>query len=326
MDNYMTISEIKNVNDAETVMIKGIVNKVEELKTSKGSTMYGVQIEDKTGKLEFKIWDNLAIYARMAEDCIGNCPCEFSIFVKPTDKGIFYNADFARPLDDEKIEDYSNDFTPSDDILNEKMNKYLSILKANREDLYNICNSLLAGEKGDDFVNFPAGISMHHANPGGLMYHTVSMLEIAESMMEVTDKFTPIKYNREIVYAAIILHDFFKVEEYKVENNQTKMSRMSILSHYLMSCEYVYGCFKDGLIDLETRIELEHVIASHHGELEFGAIVTPATREALLVHYVDSFNAKDNAMVAEMITLEPGELAKQKNYCLNSTVYRPKNS
>jgi 3'-5' exoribonuclease len=42
----------------------------------------------------------------------------------------------------------------------------------------------------------------------------------------------------------------------------------------------------------ETAVRLKHMIASHHGQLEFGAAKTPMTLEALALHHIDHLDAK----------------------------------
>src|SRR6185437_9119192 len=37
---------------------------------------------------------------------------------------------------------------------------------------------------------------------------------------------------------------------------------------------------------------LQHIILSHHGVPEFGAVKTPATPEAIAVHYIENLDAK----------------------------------
>ena len=51
-------------------------------------------------------------------------------------------------------------------------------------------------------------------------------------------------------------------------------------------------------------LELQHMILSHHGQLEFGSPVTPMTTEAEIVHWADEASAKANDM---MESLEDGE-------------------
>jgi 3'-5' exoribonuclease len=44
--------------------------------------------------------------------------------------------------------------------------------------------------------------------------------------------------------------------------------------------------------DREYSRELLHIIYSHHGQLEWGALVKPATVEAQLVHQLDYMDSK----------------------------------
>jgi 3'-5' exoribonuclease len=41
---------------------------------------------------------------------------------------------------------------------------------------------------------------------------------------------------------------------------------------------------------------LKHLIVSHHGAPEFGAIEPPKTIEAVLLHYIDELDSKINAI------------------------------
>jgi 3'-5' exoribonuclease len=42
----------------------------------------------------------------------------------------------------------------------------------------------------------------------------------------------------------------------------------------------------------DVRLHLLHLIAAHHGELQFGSPVHPKTPEAWALHYVDNLDAK----------------------------------
>jgi 3'-5' exoribonuclease len=37
---------------------------------------------------------------------------------------------------------------------------------------------------------------------------------------------------------------------------------------------------------------IKHIIASHHGNREWGAIQEPSTREAMIVHFADLFSSR----------------------------------
>ena len=47
-----------------------------------------------------------------------------------------------------------------------------------------------------------------------------------------------------------------------------------------------------GVLDSPWLKDLEHIVLSHHGELQFGSPVRPLTREALIVHFVDNLDSK----------------------------------
>jgi 3'-5' exoribonuclease len=46
----------------------------------------------------------------------------------------------------------------------------------------------------------------------------------------------------------------------------------------------------------DLKDELEHIILSHHGKLEFGSPKEPMFAEALVVHYLDDLDSKLEAM------------------------------
>jgi 3'-5' exoribonuclease len=42
----------------------------------------------------------------------------------------------------------------------------------------------------------------------------------------------------------------------------------------------------------EVRLHLLHLVAAHHGQLEFGSPVLPKTPEAALLHFIDNIDAR----------------------------------
>ena len=47
---------------------------------------------------------------------------------------------------------------------------------------------------------------------------------------------------------------------------------------------------------VETALLVKHLILSHHGEAQFGAVRLPASREAFALHLADDLDAKMNAI------------------------------
>ncbi len=69
---------------------------------------------------------------------------------------------------------------------------------------------------------------------------------------------------------------------------------------------------------------LEHMIASHHGNQEYGAITEPAIPEAAVLHALDMIDSRIDIFKETYKGMEPGELSKNI-YALRNTIFKPKN-
>ena len=59
----------------------------------------------------------------------------------------------------------------------------------------------------------------------------------------------------------------------------------------------------------QVRQHLLHLVASHHGEMQFGSPVLPKTPEAMLLHFVDNIDARLEMLAgayANAIEISPG--------------------
>ncbi len=74
-----------------------------------------------------------------------------------------------------------------------------------------------------------------------------------------------------------------------------------LLGHISIGIEVVNGLWRKLPLDTwteikpaseEVRLHLLHLIASHHGELQYGSPIEPKTPEALALHYVDNLDAR----------------------------------
>lgn len=64
--------------------------------------------------------------------------------------------------------------------------------------------------------------------------------------------------------------------------------------------------------------ELEHIILSHHGEPEWGAVVKPASLEAFLVSQIDMIDARVMAFEEEITKLDAGLISDSRNFMLGN--------
>lgn len=131
----------------------------------------------------------------------------------------------------------------------------------------------------------PAAKYYHQAYPHGLLDHTVS---VAQAVSAAAAAFPGI--DRDVAVTGALLHDIGKTQAYNDDPlaiDLTDAGRLLgeiPLGYYLIrrTIETIEG------FDPEVAQAVLHIILSHHGKLENGSPVVPATREATLVHAMDN--------------------------------------
>jgi len=151
-----------------------------------------------------------------------------------------------------------------------------------------------------NFIRAPAAVDYHHAYLGGLLEHTLSILELG---VEVAEHYTEL--DRDILLSGIFLHDIGKITELSYDGSFTYTDEGRLVGHIVRGVEMMQekastiDDFPKPLLDV-----LRHIILSHHGEYEFGSPRLPMTAEAMAVHHLDNLDAKVNA-VSHLIASHP---------------------
>ena len=65
-----------------------------------------------------------------------------------------------------------------------------------------------------------------------------------------------------------------------------------LLGHIVQGIVMLEPYLRKSGLEPELIMHFKHLIASHHGEPEFGAAREPATPEAFVLHYADNIDAK----------------------------------
>jgi 3'-5' exoribonuclease len=141
----------------------------------------------------------------------------------------------------------------------------------------------------DRFREAPAAKVYHQAYRHGLLEHTVS---VARAVSAAANFFPGI--DREVAVTGALLHDIGKIEAYNddlMAIDLTDAGRLQgeiPLGYYLVrrEIEEIPG------FDPALAQAVLHIILSHHGSLEHGSPVVPATREAVLVHMIDNLGGR----------------------------------
>ena len=188
----------------------------------------------------------------------------------------------------------------------------------------------LISKNSKAFSSSSAAKSMHHNLMGGLLYHTYRMVKAAYS---VCDIYTTL--NRELLVCGTALHDIGKIEELSTSElgaaNYTPDGRL--FGHALIGIEMIDKMVAeaDSAAGRETYNRedvrlLKHLIASHHGTLEGGAITLPAVPEAMVLHNIDMIDSRMYMYEEGLASTKPGSVSDYINGIAGdgrSTIYRP---
>lgn len=156
------------------------------------------------------------------------------------------------------------------------------------------------------FFNYPAAVSMHHNYISGLAYHTYSMLTLAKTYINLYPFL-----NSNLIYSGIILHDIGKVIELSGAKGTEYTFEGKLLGHISIGSNIIYATAKElGYEHSEEVTLLNHIILSHHGELEYGSPKEPLIPEALVIHLVDLSDSKLAALDKEFAKLKKGEFTQ----------------
>lgn len=149
----------------------------------------------------------------------------------------------------------------------------------------------------------------HHARRGGLVEHMAQMLRGALAICTV---YTHL--NRDLMVCGVLFHDCGKLWENVYDADGFTMrftDRAELLGHIPIGIELVNNLWRKLLLTEEARgwpalqpesdqvrLHLLHLVAAHHGELQFGSPVVPKTPEAWALHHIDNLDAKLEMMAA----------------------------
>jgi 3'-5' exoribonuclease len=168
--------------------------------------------------------------------------------------------------------------------------------------LYALCAEFIA-QHGVRFRNSAGARTYHHARRGGLVEHTAQMMRVAAQIAPLYPNL-----NLDLLVAGILFHDCGKLWENYLPETGFSMpfdELGEMVGHIGIGLEVVNSLWRkleadDRAADWrelsppmeDCRLHLLHLIASHHGEPQFGSPVYPKTPEALALNYIDNLDAR----------------------------------
>lgn len=271
-------------------------------KSAKNGTFYlDIKIGDKDSEMVAKLWDfkdevhtfpevNTVVKLRgTVQQYNGND--QFIIQrIRPAQDGEYDMADFVK----------SSDYSGSD-----MLDSLVRIVNGFEDDELKILVLSMLRDNRENLLFFPAAEKLHHAMTGGLLYHTLSIVRLAECVCSIYPCI-----DRELLLSGAILHDIAKMREYSVNAAGIVDGHTLegvLLGHLVMGAEDVGRKCDELGITPEKKYLLQHMLISHHGKLEFGAAVRPAFIEAEVLSQLDLFDANMYEMAEAVGGVKAGE-------------------
>jgi 3'-5' exoribonuclease len=134
----------------------------------------------------------------------------------------------------------------------------------------------------------PAAMRLHHAYRAGLLDHSLALCELAEVLVQKYPRL-----NRDWLIAGAILHDIGKTEELGTSRRLGYTTRGQLVGHVALGLEILERqVSRLPSFPVEVKSMLQHLIVSHHGEIEKGALRVPMFPEALALSMADLLDAR----------------------------------
>ena len=268
--------------------------------TTNGGLYIHLVLADRTGQLLARIWSaTQAQYETIPEGGFLRIRGRTESY-----KGALqFIVDGMRPV--QKGEFDVGDFIPSTEFdVDEMWERMLSILRTMKNPHLLALVKQFVKDEGivAGYKKAPAAVANHHAFVGGLLEHTLSLMELAVRVLGKTDEkdsHYP-QLSRDLVLTGIFLHDIGKTAELTYDTNFTYTSPGQLLGHIVQASIWIDR--KAAEVQDETgkpfpqdlQDVLTHIVLAHHGQYEFGSPKLPACPEEILIHYLDNIDAKLN--------------------------------
>lgn len=331
---------IKDLTDGTQVYGRYLVADAKKCVSNANKPYLSITFQDASGIMEARKWDVL--------------PGDEELLQKGTVVYVvgtvlsYGNRLQMKVMSVEKVDDSAIDWSAyipsapvSEKELEAKLDAYVSSIQD--EAIHAIVARLLEKYK-EKYLNWPAASRNHHAFVSGLLYHSVTMADLAAKVSRVYSSL-----NRDLMIGGTLIHDIGKVMELSGPNATFYTVQGRLIGHISIGQAEVREVAKElgyyAFVELpqseqdrlakenapefhcyEIALQMEHIILSHHGKYEFGSPVLPLTREALAISLIDDFDAKMLVLDNAYSGVNPGEPTGRIGSLDNRYFYLPRDA
>lgn len=279
-----------------------LIKTIDRKTNVKGAPYLDMMLCDKKGEISAKLWD----YSEITHGAY-----EAGDLIKVRATVTQFNG--ADQLRVEKIRKVTltdgvniSDFVPTAEYSGEMMlGTIMNVIASVEDEELKTLTYALVKDREKDILTWPAAFKLHHAIRGGLLYHTLSILKLAEGVVKLYPS-----VDKDLLYCGIIVHDLCKIDEFDL-NPAGLVSAYSVkgelIGHLVMGAMKIEQKALELGISSEKAMLLEHMVISHHGQPDFGAAVRPMFLEAEILSQLDTLDATVYEITSAVSDVKQGE-------------------
>ncbi len=281
---------------------------------NKPGAFLALTLTDRSGSIEGKVFENAdTIAAQLAEGHIVTISGRASLYQGVLGVVLDSAVPWEGPVD---FADFMPTYPGDVAVLEARLDALLASIRDAELSL------LLQSIFGDPeirrkFCLAPAAERVHGAYLHGLLEHVIRQAELAEAACRCYPEVW-----RDLLIAGVLLHDIGKIDEFSWGVTIEYTTRGRLLGHAVIGDRLITERGWELGICEETALRLRHLILSHHGTREFGAVVLPQTLEAIILHSVDNLEAKAAHCIDVISHADPADPWTEKDRLENHAWYR----
>jgi 3'-5' exoribonuclease len=316
----MLVSEFSDGIEIDQVML---VREVERRQLRDGGEYLRLHLGDRTGAIVSMVWEEMEVPAELA--CAGAVVHVRGRYTVHPRFGPQINL---RSLDEAvpgsfSLEDLLDGPTRAVELMEGEVRELLDTIQ---EPHLLILLERVFGEDSELWAGYrvaPAAKYYHQAYRHGLLEHC---LGVAQAVSAISATFPGI--DRDVAVTGALLHDIGKLEAYTDGGGRDRIIDLTDAGRLLGEISLGYYRIRRMIEDIdgfpaELAQAVEHIILSHHGALEHGSPVVPATREATLVHMIDNLGGRLGSFDRLEKELAPGKRWSSFDRAIDGAAFFP---
>ncbi len=249
-----------------------------------------IVLADRSGRILARVWENgPQLYEQFEENDVIAVDGRVEEYLgrpqvivrrlrpaRPEDEGVFFSEDDFVPQTEKDVNTlWSTIMVAVEEMADPHLKSLVQGILADQE----LASGLQAA---------PATKAMHHSYRGGLLEHIVEMLTLGRCLISLYPGL-----EQDLLTAGIILHDLGSVEGARYERDIDYSDAGRLVGHIVLGDRIVAERVRS-MADFppELALRLSHMILSHHGETEHGAVREPQTMEASALYLLNKLSAE----------------------------------